>query len=52
MADCGSHQKNPQIPKKMDKFKDKMISHLQNQAGYRTLLGGFELPELLIADFG
>ena len=34
MADCGSHQKNPQIPKKMDKFKDKMISHLQTQAGY------------------
>ena len=36
MAECGSHQKNPQIPKKMDKFKDKMISHLQTQAGYKT----------------
>lgn len=31
MADCGSHQKNPQIPKKMDKFKEKLISHLQTQ---------------------
>ena len=44
MADCGSHQKNPQIPKKMDKFKDKMISHLQTQAGYNTFLAGFEIP--------
>ena len=40
MADCGSHQKNPQIPKKMDKFKDKMISHLQTQAGYITFSSG------------
>ena len=36
MADCGSHQKNPQIPKKMDKFKTKMLAHLRSQAGYAT----------------
>merc|ERR1712046_67803 len=30
MADCGSHQKNPQIPKKMDKFKEKMLTHLKS----------------------
>ena len=34
MSDCGSHQKNPQIPKKMDKFKTKMLAHLRSQAGY------------------
>ena len=31
MADCGSHQRNPQIPSKMDKFKTKMLGHLQSQ---------------------
>ena len=38
MAECASHQKNPQIPKKMDKFKEKMISHLQTQARYNNEL--------------
>ena len=36
MADCGGHQKNPQIPKKMDKFKTKMLAHMRSQAGYAT----------------
>ena len=31
MSDCGSHQRNPQIPSKMDKFKTKMLGHLQSQ---------------------
>ena len=31
MADCRSHQRNPQIPSKMDKFKTKMLGHLQSQ---------------------
>ena len=52
MADCGSHQKNPQIPKKMDKFKDKMISHLQTQAGYITYWFRTSESELLMEDFG
>ena len=34
MADCKSHQSNPQIPKKMEKFKNKMLTHLRSQAGY------------------
>ena len=34
MADCKSHQRNPQIPKKMEKFKNKMLDHLRSQAGY------------------
>ena len=34
MADCGSHQKNPQIANKMNNIKTKMLSHLQSQAGY------------------
>ena len=37
MADCKSHQSNPQIPKKMEKFKNKMLSHLRSQAGYEML---------------
>ena len=31
MADCGSHQRNPQIPSKMEKFKTKMLGHLKSQ---------------------
>ena len=34
MADCGSHQKNPQIANKMNNIKTKMLSYLQSQAGY------------------
>ena len=34
MADCKSHENNPQIPKKMEKFKNKMLAHLRSQAGY------------------
>ena len=37
MGDCKSHQSNPQIPKKMDKFKDKMLTHLRSQAGYAII---------------
>jgi len=34
MADCGSHQKNPQIANKMNNIKTKMLSYLKSQAGY------------------
>ena len=38
MADCKSHQNNPQIPFKVWKFKDKMLKHLRSQAGYENEL--------------
>ena len=34
MSDCRSHQRNPQIPKKMDKLKVKMLNILRSQARY------------------
>ena len=33
MADCRSHQRNPQIPKKMVKIQNKLIKFLRSQVG-------------------
>ena len=34
MADCRSHQRNPQIPKKMDKIQNKMIKFLRSKVDF------------------